>query len=232
MNAPTKIAARDALRAAIDFRRHVAEAAARANDAAERARQLRSMADYQVTRRANLEAGSHALRVEAMKARALDGSSAQAATPGDAPPIEQQHERQRLVDEAAAARAAHEQLQADAQLRAEELRQADARVVAAADRVIAEQALPALGAYVRAIAEARQAWSDAQAIVRLLVPAAPSWAAEMHMPVPGLPDGVRAMLDRGFGTEPGPRDHGSPPARAAAWEDFRRRLRDDADAEI
>lgn len=220
MNAAVKIPARDVLRAAIDDRQRAAEAVARANDAADRARMIKATADLRVSQRALADARSRSARVEALRVHALEGSSA-GAPAGDAPP-EHRHE----LDEADAARAAYEQLQADARLRAEEHRKAEARVIAAADAVVAELALPALGLYVARIREARQSWNDAQAIVRMITPAPPSWSPDMVVAVPGLPDSVRQMLARGFGTEPGPSE---PPGRAAAWEDFRRRLRENAD---
>jgi hypothetical protein len=158
---------------------------------------------------------------------------------GDAPTIdvpehlaEKRRQRDTAKAELDAAKAAQAQLaraHADAQT---ERQQYDRRVAAAADAVLADMALPALGVYARAIREARQAWGDAAAIVRLVVPTAPAWAPDMHMPQPALPNGVREMLERGFGSEPSPCDQSHPPARAAAWEDLRRRLRENADAEM
>jgi hypothetical protein len=60
--------------------------------------------------------------------------------------------------------------------------------------------------------------------VRLVTPPSPTWAPETRMSHPALPDGVREMLDRGFGAEPGPRDQGHTPACS--------RLREDAEAEL
>jgi hypothetical protein len=128
----TRPLARETLRAAIAVRDEAATLVRRATEAAERARQLMFCAKLRVAQRARVDADHHSLRVEALKAYATDPAGG--PPPADVPP--EQPEQQREREEARAARAAYEQLETDVRLRVKEHREADARVEAAAKRVL------------------------------------------------------------------------------------------------
>jgi hypothetical protein len=228
MNAPTKIPTRDMLRAAIVERDAAAGRERECAGALDRADRMASGAKIRLHQLGDVDAAILAHATAQYRVFAQRGGEPPAA---DVPPhlAEKRAARDAARAEHDAAKAAQSQLAGEHAAAQTERQRCDRAVIAAADAVVAEMALPALGAYVAAIREARQAWSDAEAIVRLVVPAPPSWAKEMHMPVVGLPDSVRSMLDRGFGTEPGPSE---PPGRAAAWASLRERLRTDPDAEL
>lgn len=225
MNAPTKIPTRDMLRAAIVERDAAAGRERECAGALDRADRMASGAKIRLHQLGDVDA--------AILAHATAQYRAFAETGGDAPTVDvpahlqaKRTQRDAAKTELDAAKAAQAQLAGEHAAAQTERQRCERAIAQAADAVIAELALPALGLYVARIREARQSWSDAQAIVRMITPAPPSWSPDMVVAVPGLPDSVRQMLARGFGTQPDPSE---PPGRAAAWADFRRRLRENAD---
>jgi hypothetical protein len=226
MNAQTKPPARDVLRAAIAARAEAAERLREASEAAARAKHLLARAEFRVAQRKLDDSNSRQLRVEALKAYALDPAGGPPLADLAADPPERQRER----EEAAAARAAYDQLGSNVDLREEEHRRAEARVAAAADGVLVDLLLAAYGRYSLAIEAARVAWRDVTAICGMTVDRGPRWLDRTRLP--GLPDGLVGAIGRGFGHY----DERSPserciPRRSAEWEDLRRRLRLSADAE-
>lgn len=230
MNAPTKIPTRDMLRAAIVERDAAAGRERECAGALDRADRMASGAKIRLHQLGDVDAEILAHATAQYREFAQRGGEPPAA---DVPPhlAEKRAARDAARAELAAAQAAQSQLAGEHAAAQTERQRCDRAAAAAADAVIAAMALPALGIYVAKIREARQSWNEAQAIVRMITPAPPSWSPDARMSHPSLAEGVREMLDRGFGAEPGPRDQSSPPV-AARWEDLRRRLRENADAEL
>jgi hypothetical protein len=83
---------------------------------------------------------------------------------------------------------------------------------------------------VREIEAARAAWDDLRVICGTTVQNGPRWADRTHLP--GLPEGLVEAMNEGFGHRCEPMGQSYAAQRSAAWGDFRRRLRENADAEI
>jgi hypothetical protein len=170
------------------------------------------------------------------RATALARKAAEAG--GDKPEIgtpahleEKRHQRDVARQELAAAEAARSQL-TDAHAAAlREHERCEREVVAAADAVIAEESIQLYVRYVQAVEAARAAFDDMAAISSMTVQTGPRWADRTQLP--GLPPLVARAVSVGFGhrDEP-PLGQRSTRGRSAEWEDLRRRLRENADAEI
>jgi hypothetical protein len=144
---------------------------------------------------------------------------------------ERQRQRDVAQQELAAAKAAQAEIAAEHASTLIEHNQCEREVATAADAVVADMVLPALGRYVQAIEAARIAWDDVASIAGMVVQRGTRWVD--RVPMPGVPDGVREVLDRGFGNLAGPLlGERVASRRSTDWEDFRRRLRQDANARI
>jgi hypothetical protein len=170
------------------------------------------------------------------RATALARKAAEAG--GDKPEIgtpahleEKRHRRDVARQELAAAEAARSQLTKEhAAAQGEHERRVN-NVAKAADAVIAEMSLLTWGRYVQAIEPARAAWDDLTVICGMEVQNGPRWVDRTRLP--GLAPGLAEAVGRGFGhRDESPPGESGASRRSAAWEDFRRRLRESADAEI
>jgi hypothetical protein len=104
-------------------------------------------------------------------------------------------------------------------------------VAKAADAVIAEESISIYVRYVQAVEAARAAWDDLTVICGMEVQNGPRWVDRTRLP--GLVPGLVEAVGRGFGhRDESPPGESGASRRSAAWEDFRRRLRENADAEI
>jgi hypothetical protein len=218
--------AREALRAAIVIaevsKTHLRQAAA----TLARADQMASDAQRRLDVLGDVDAEIVAHRAVSYKSWAADG--------GERPNIstpqhlaERQRQRDVAQQELAAAKAAQAELAAEHAAALLEHERCENNVAKAADAVVAGMAVPALGRYVQAIEAARIAWGDVASIAGMVVQRGPRWVD--RVPMPGVPDGVREVLDRGFGNLLGERVASR---RSTDWEDLRRRLRQNADAQL
>lgn len=228
MNAHAKAPLRAVLRAAIEARDAAAERLREASAALDRADQGAVRAQLRLRQIGDVDAEILAHSAAAYRTYAVSGGDPPSA---DVPPhlAEKRGRRDAAQAELAAAKAAQAQLAGEHAAAQTEHQRCDRAVAEAADAVVADMSLLALGRYVQAIRAARAAWDDVAAIAGMTVQTGPTWA--MRAPLPGLPDGLADMVARGFGKlaelRPG---ESRAPGRSATWEDLRRRLRVSADA--
>jgi hypothetical protein len=229
MNAHTKRPARAVLRAAIEARDVAAAREREAAAALGRADQSVARARLRLHQVRDVDAEILAHNAAAYRTHAVVGGDPPAA---DVPPhlAEKRGRRDACAAELAAAKAAQAQLAGEHAAAQTEHQRCDRAVAEAADAVVADMSLLALGRYALAIRAARAAWADVAAIAGMTVQTGLTWAE--RAPLPGLPDGLVDTVARGFGYQPEPIPGQAPPARSAVWEDLRRRLRDDAGAEL
>jgi hypothetical protein len=219
MNAQMSPPARDILRAAITARNDAAARVLLAAAALDRAHRAASAAQVRFYETGNPDAEILAHAMAQYRAYAEAGGPPPSA---DVPPALAERQRQRDVarHEMAAADAARAELAGAHAAALNEHAHREKAVATAADTVVAEQAVLALGRYGQAIRQARAAWDDASAIAVMTVSTGPTWAQRARMP--SLPPGLVDAINRGFGNV-------EPQDRSAAWEDLRPRLRGNAD---
>jgi hypothetical protein len=228
MNAHTKPSARETLRAAIAVRDN---AAARVREAAAtltRAGRLTADAQRRLAALGDVDGQVLAHATAAYRTfAAAGGERPDVGTPTHL--AERQRARDTARQELAAASAAQAELADEHAAAQGEHERREREVAAAADAVIVEQTIKLYAAYVDAIKAARTAWDGMVAITAMT-------QAGSRLSLPGLEPLITHTIRLGFGHR---EDELMPPLLrpavdpiASAWEDLRRRLHQDADAQI